>query len=105
MNAMRAAQPAALGARVAAAEAALKALPPWDLSGRVAGVMGLALEVEGLDAQLAVGDRLAVASRLHGIPRTVIAEVVGFRNGHAQALAFDALDGIGPGARVLLAIA
>ena len=101
-NAMPRQTPAPLRARLAAAQAALAARPPWDLSGRVAGVMGLALEVEGLDTHLAVGDRLAVASRMHASGRGVIAEVVGFRNGRAQALAFDALEGIGPGARVLL---
>jgi flagellum-specific ATP synthase len=102
MNAIIRRPVAPLPPRLAAAQAALASRPPWDLSGRVAGVMGLALEVEGLGTQLAVGDRLAVASRLHGAGRSVIAEVVGFRHGHAQALAFDSLDGIGPGARVLL---
>jgi flagellum-specific ATP synthase len=97
------AQPGPLAARLAAAQAALAARPPWDLSGRVAGVKGLALEVEGLDGMLAVGDRLAVATRVGGsAARQVVAEVVGFTRGHAQALAFNALDGIGPGARVLV---
>jgi flagellum-specific ATP synthase len=92
-----------LAARLAAAQAALAARPPWDLSGRVAGVQGLALAVEGLDGMLAIGDRLAVATRVGGSnPRQVVAEVVGFTRGHAQALAFDALDGIGPGARVVV---
>lgn len=97
----------ALPLRAAAARRLLAARPSWDISGRVAGVMGLSLEVEGLDGMLAVGDRMAVASRLHGTlahgaGRSVIAEVVGFRQGHALALAFDALDGIGPGARVVV---
>jgi flagellum-specific ATP synthase len=93
-----------LRARLAAGRAALALRPPWDLTGRVAGVMGLALDIEGLDSQLAIGDRLAVSGRAHGVgaQRTVIAEVVGFRHSHAQALAFDALEGIGPGARVLM---
>lgn len=88
--------------RIEAARALVASRPAWELSGRVAGVMGLSLEVEGLHGMLAVGDRLAVASRLGGPNRGVIAEVVGFRQGKAMALAFDALDGIGPGARVML---
>jgi flagellum-specific ATP synthase len=92
--------------RLAAAEAAARAIPPWTLSGRVAGVSGLAIEVEGVAAHLSVGDRLSLSARdRRAAPRAtgerkISAEVVGFRHGRAQAMAFDSLDGIGPGARV-----
>jgi flagellum-specific ATP synthase len=98
-----------LNQRLAAALATCRDLPPFTLSGRVAGVMGLAIEVEGIAAHLSVGDRLNLAARDRRamqrqpngpIARRISAEVVGFRNGHAQAMAFDSLDGVGPGARV-----
>lgn len=92
--------------RLAAAAAAARAIPPWTLAGRVAGVSGLAIEVEGVAAHLSVGDRLALSARdRRAAPRgeggrQISAEVVGFRHGRAQAMAFDSLDGVGPGARV-----
>ncbi len=91
-----------LPSRVEAAAALIATRPAWDLSGRVAGVMGLSLEVEGLSGMLAIGDRMAVSGRMRADHPVVIAEVVGFRQGRAIALAFDALDGVGPGARVLV---
>lgn len=92
--------------RLAAAEAAARAIPPWSLTGRVAGVSGLAIDVEGVAAHLSVGDRLVLSARdRRAAPRgeggrKISAEVVGFRHGRAQAMAFDSLDGVGPGARV-----
>ena len=64
------------------------------LEGRVAGLSGLAVDIDGLGGHVSVGDRLLLAARDgHGIP----AEIVGFRHGLAQAMPFGALDGLGPG--------
>ena len=62
--------------------------------GRVASVSGLAVDVAGLAPLLSVGDRITLESR---DGRRTRAEIVGFRGGHAQAMTFGPLDGIGPG--------
>ena len=67
---------------------------PLALSGQVQTVSGLAVEVAGLGSQLALGDRLTLEGRRgEAIP----AEVVSFGRGTARAMAFGALDGLGPG--------
>ncbi len=64
------------------------------ISGRVTAVSGMMVEVAGIDAHCAIGDRI----QFH-LPAQcrVTAEIVGFQNGRARTLAFGALDGIGPG--------
>ena len=50
------------------------------------------VDIDGLGGHVSVGDRLVLAARDgHDIP----AEIVGFRNGLAQAMPFAALDGLG----------
>jgi flagellum-specific ATP synthase len=78
------------------AEAQLAGLSAEHLRGEVADLAGLAVELRGLAAYVAVGDRLLLHPR-DSAP--VPAEVVGFRGGRAQALAFGPLDGLGPGRR------
>jgi len=89
--------PPALSQRIDAAVNHLATVEPLSLEGRVTGLLGLTLEVGGLTAQLSVGDRLQVQSRSAD---RIAAEVVGFRGRSASAMAFGALDGIGPGAVV-----
>jgi len=80
--------------RSAACRSRLHDLAPIQLEGRVAGLSGLVVDVDGLNGQVAVGDRLILIARGgEGIP----AEIVGFRQGVAQAMPFAALDGLGPG--------
>ena len=69
--------------------------------GRVAAVSGLSVEIVGLGALLSVGDRVTLASR---DGREVAAEILGFRGTAARALAFAALDGIGPGSVARIAV-
>lgn len=83
-----------LSERLAAASAALRALPPLMLSGRIAAVTGLAVEVEGVTGFLSVGDRLTATAR---DGRAVMLEVIGFRSGRAQAMALGDIAGLGPG--------
>ena len=74
-------------------------MPKHALYGRVAGVQGLSLTVEGLSPWLCVGARVL----LQPVGRPpVVAEVVGFADGAARALAFGPLDGIAPGTRARL---
>jgi flagellum-specific ATP synthase len=70
---------------------------PRRFEGRVAGVNGLLIEVTGPSESLVLGARCAVQG-----PRPTRGEIVGFRNGRALVLPFDAMDAIRPGARVRL---
>ena len=83
-----------LTARAGACNAALRTLSPLRLEGRVSGLSGLVVEVEGLSSHLSVGDRLTLQAR---DGRAVPAEIVAFRQGRAQAMPFAPLDGLGPG--------
>ncbi len=65
--------------------------------GRVADVSGLAVDVVGLSNHLSIGDLVDLRSR-SGV--SIPAEIVGFRNGHAQAMTYASADGLGPGATV-----
>ncbi|MBY0430196.1 MAG: flagellum-specific ATP synthase FliI, partial [Rhodospirillales bacterium] len=61
------------------------------------GVQGLLIEAGGVQRTLSVGDRCAVVARdQHAIP----CEVVGFRNGRALMMPYEAVDGVGLGCRV-----
>jgi flagellum-specific ATP synthase len=64
------------------------------LAGRVEALSGLGVQVAGLARHLSVGDRLTLTAR---DGREVMAEIVGFRGDLAQAMAFGATDGLGPG--------
>jgi flagellum-specific ATP synthase len=83
--------------RLARAHAAFGTANAALLQGRVIAVSGLAVEIAGLGALLSVGDRLVITARDR---RSIPAEIVGFRGNCARAMAFAALDGIGPGSPV-----
>ncbi len=84
--------------RAAAAIAALRPLPQFQLVGQVSGMSGLTVEIAGLSRHLAMHDRVLLRARSGGL---VPAEIVGFRGGAAQAMAQGTADGIGPGSAVL----
>lgn len=65
--------------------------------GRVAAVLGLLVEIDGIHSYLPVGGRCEILGRNGGRVRC---EVVGFRNGCALAMPFASLDGVGLGSRV-----
>lgn len=74
---------------------AFDSVPERFAFGRVVGVSGLMASIGGLKDAAPVGARL----RLKGRDRVMsAAEVVGFKDGQAQALAFDGLEGVGLGA-------
>ncbi len=69
-------------------------LPDHRVYGRVSGIVGLVVEVEGLQRSLSIGDQCRI-SGANG--RRVTCEVVGFRDGRALVMPFGTLDGIGLG--------
>jgi flagellum-specific ATP synthase len=69
--------------------------------GRVAGVNGMLIEFGGMPHEVTVGSRCDVVTQER---RRVACEIVGFRGGRALAMPFTAIDGIGLGCRVELAI-
>ena len=77
-------------------------LQPIRFYGRVCGVQGLVIEVEGLERALSIGSRCRIVAR---DGRPVGCEVIGFREGRAILLPFGKLEGVGLGCRVELASA
>jgi flagellum-specific ATP synthase len=75
----------------------IEKLSEFRLFGRVAGVLGMLVEVAGLENDLAIGARCKMVSRRG---RAVACEVVGFRDGRALMLPFGSLEGIGLVCRV-----
>jgi flagellum-specific ATP synthase len=84
--------------RTASCRARLRDLTPHRLEGRVVGLSGLVVDIDGLSSHVSVGDRLLLETR---DGQEIPAEVVGFRQGFAQVMPFGALDRLGPGSTVL----
>jgi len=75
-------------------------LQDYKLYGRVAGVLGMLVEVAGLDNVLSIGARCVIIARGN---RRVPCEVIGFRQDKGLLLPFGALEGVGLGCKVELA--
>ena len=65
--------------------------------GRIASILGMLVEIEGVNEYLSVGDRVLVLNR---DGEKIPSEIVGFKNNNALAMAFYNLDGVGLGAKV-----
>jgi flagellum-specific ATP synthase len=78
----------------------LDQIPETQQYGRVAGVLGLLVEVAGLDRALSIGARCNLVAR---DGRRVVSEVIGARQGRALLMPFGTLDGIGLGCKAELA--
>lgn len=72
----------------------LATLQPARVEGKVTGISGLSVELAGLEGHVAIGDRIGLSSRGG---RQVPAEIIGFRNGRANAMVYGAVEGLGPG--------
>ncbi len=72
-------------------------LPDRNVYGRVVAILGMLVEVGGLQGHLSIGDHCRVEARGD---RKVLCEVVGFRDGRALVMPFGTLDGVGLGCRV-----
>lgn len=80
---------------------AINALADVKMSGSVAWVKGLVIACKGLESFLKVGDRCRINRRaLTGTKGFITAEVVGFDQHHALLMAFESLEGVGPGSKV-----
>lgn len=82
--------------------ATVSALPAVRIYGRVTAVLGMMVEVAGIEKRLSIGDRCAIYAR---DSRRVPAEVVGFRQGRALLMPLGTLDGVGLGCKVEIAAA
>ena len=78
----------------------LKEIPTHHIYGRVVSVLGLMVEVSGIEKHLSIGARCNLTAQ---DGRKVPCEVVGFRNGHSLLMAFGSLDGVGLGCKAELA--
>ena len=77
--------------------AAVEAVDPLVVTGKVAGVSGLLIEARGGLSRLAVGARAEIGRRGHaGLP----AEVVGFRDSKALLMPYGPVEGVAPGADI-----
>ena len=83
-----------------ATAAALGALPREKIHGHVNAITGLTITLEGFGPLAAIGDRVAITPP-SGAP--VLAEIAGFREGKAQAIALGPLTGLTAGMRATLA--
>jgi flagellum-specific ATP synthase len=74
----------------------LEKVAEFRLYGRVTAVLGMMVEIGGVERALSIGDRIYLTARGD---KQVICEVVGFKDGRALAMPFSALEGIGIGSR------
>lgn len=77
-------------------------LAEYQLFGRVTKILGMLVEVGGIERELSIGDRCILTPKgAEQIP----CEVVGFREGHALVMPFKPLDRVGLGCRAEVAAA
>ncbi len=72
--------------------------------GTVKAISGMMIECSGIERLLSIGARCRVVGSpgLGGKPPSVLTEVVGFHGDVALLMPFDTIEGIGPGARVII---
>jgi flagellum-specific ATP synthase len=72
--------------------------------GTVSAISGMLVECVGIDRLLSVGARCRIIGQksITGANPSVLAEVVGFRENFALLMPFNTIEGIGPGAKVVL---
>jgi flagellum-specific ATP synthase len=81
---------------------AVSELADFQLFGRVTKILGMLVEIGGVERELAIGDRCVLTPKgAEAVP----CEVVGFREGHALVMPFKPLDRVGLGCRAEVAVA
>ena len=74
----------------------LDRIPDLRFYGRVTSVLGMLVEIGGVERELAIGGRCVIEARGG---RRIVCEVVGFRNRRALVMPFGSLDGVGLGCK------
>jgi flagellum-specific ATP synthase len=74
----------------------LTQIPEYHLYGRVTAVLGMLVEVGGVQRRLSIGDRCRIAARGR---QPLACEVVGFRDDRAILMPFGVLEGVGLGCK------
>ncbi len=72
-------------------------LPDYKIFGQVTDIVGLLIEVSGIQGSLSIGDHCHIVARAG---RRVTCEVIGFANNRALLMPFGPVDGVGMGCRV-----
>ena len=72
-------------------------LPDHHVYGRVTSILGMLVEINGVEGRLSIGDHCSIEARSG---RKVLCEVVGFSETSAQVMPFGTLEGIGLGCKV-----
>jgi flagellum-specific ATP synthase len=80
----------------------IKELDGVEIYGRVVGVRGLMVEAAGPIHAMSVGARVTIETEVHGQPKPIPCEVVGFSGGNALLMPFAPLDGVRRGCRALV---
>ena len=76
-------------------------LPDYRVYGHVTQIIGLLIEIGGVEGSFMVGDHCIITGR---DKRKVLCEAVGFRDGKALAMPFGSLEGIGLGCKVEISV-
>lgn len=66
--------------------------------GKVSGIQGMLVDIDGMQGFLSIGDRLIIEAAR----KEIDCEVIGFENGHAYTMPYGDLSGVGLGNRVTL---
>lgn len=74
-------------------------LAPIAHYGKVTGIMGMLVEIGGIESHVSIGDRCNLKAR-NG--KMVPCEIIGFKNDHALAMPFDMLEGVGLGCEAIV---
>ncbi|MEQ1789667.1 MAG: flagellar protein export ATPase FliI [Rickettsiales bacterium] len=74
------------------------------VTGVVVAVLGMLIECSGIEKLLSVGARCSIIGvrGISGAQQIIAAEVVGFRDSRALLMPFGSIEGIGPGAKVVI---
>jgi flagellum-specific ATP synthase len=74
-------------------------LPDFHIYGQVTSILGMLVEINGVEGRLSIGDHCTIEARTG---RHVVCEVVGFSETSALVMPFGTLEGIGLGCRVVI---
>lgn len=80
----------------------IERLPDYEIYGQVAAVVGLLVEVSGVEGVFSIGDHCDIVARAK---RRIACEVVGFREDRALLMPFGPLEGVSLGCRVEVGVA